>query len=127
MWKEKAVGVLREKRYKLTPQRLKLLEVIDELGPSHPSLSEVFKKIKEEFPTMSFSTLYSNVMALKELGLIEVFSVEGETRIEINTEPHVNLIENGEIVDLTDPEIIELIKEKLRKEVKLVNVLIKAR
>lgn len=76
---------------------------------------------------MSFSTLYSNVMALKELGLIEVFSVEGETRIEINTEPHVNLIENGEIVDLTDPEIIELIKEKLRKEVKLVNVLIKGR
>ncbi|ALV63694.1 hypothetical protein ADU37_CDS19950 [Thermococcus sp. 2319x1] len=35
------------------------------------------------------------------------------------------MIENGEIVDLTDPEIIELIKEKLRKEVKLVNVLIK--
>lgn len=127
MWKEKAVRVLRKRGYKLTPQRLKLLEVLEELGASHPSLSEVFKKINEELPTISFSTLYSNVVALKELGLIELFSVEGETRIEVNTEPHVNLIENGEIVDLTDPEIIELIKEKLGKEIKLVNVLIESR
>ncbi|AAL81318.1 transcriptional repressor [Pyrococcus furiosus DSM 3638] len=124
MWKEKAVRVLKEKGYKLTPQRLKMLEVIEELGPSHPSLNEVFKRLKEEFPTLSFSTLYSNVMTLKELGLIETLPINDETRIEINTKPHMNLIEDAKIVDIIDPEIIKIIEEKLKKKVKFVNVLV---
>ena len=124
MWKEKAVVKLRESNHKLTPQRLKLLEVLEELGPAHPSLTEVLAKIRRNFPTMSFSTLYSNVLTLKELGLLEIFSLEGETRIELNTEPHLNLISEGEVIDFNDPEIIEKIAEKTGRKVKLVNVIL---
>lgn len=124
MWKEKAFEVLREKGYKLTPQRLKLIEVLGEIGSEHPSLNTLLKRIREDFPTVSFSTLYSNLLTLKELGLVELFSVGGETRVEINTEPHINLIEDERIIDVNDPEIIEALKRKLGKEVKLVNVLV---
>ncbi|MDI3475392.1 MAG: Fur family transcriptional regulator, peroxide stress response regulator [Thermococcaceae archaeon] len=124
MWKEKAVKMLREKGYKMTPQRLKLIEVLNEIGSEHPSLNTLLERIREDFPTVSFSTLYSNLLTLKELGLVELFSVGGETRVEINTEPHINLIEDERIIDVNDPEIIEALKRKLGKEVKLVNVLV---
>ncbi|WP_258084165.1 Fur family transcriptional regulator [Thermococcus thermotolerans] len=124
MWKEKALKRLKERNYKLTPQRLKLVEILDRIGSKHPSLKEVLDEIREEFPTVSFSTLYSNVLTLKELGLLELFSLDGETRVELNTEPHINLISGGEVIDFNDPAIIERIKEKTGRRVKLVNVII---
>ena len=124
MWKEKAIERLKEKGYKLTPQRLKLVEILDRIGDEHPSLTDVLREIKAEFPTMSFSTLYSNVLTLKELGLLELFSLDGETRVELNTEPHINLISRGKVVDFNDPEIIERIRKKIGRDVKLVNVLV---
>ncbi len=80
MWKEEALRELRKNGYKLTPQRLKLVEMLDEKGAEHPSLGEMLIEIRKVFPTMSFSTLYSNVFILRELGLVELFSLEGETR-----------------------------------------------
>jgi len=124
MWKEKALKRLKENGYKLTPQRLKLVEILDRIGDEHPSLTDVLREIKAEVPTMSFSTLYSNVLTLKELGLLELFSLDGETRVELNTEPHINLISRGKVVDFNDPEIIERIRKKIGRDVKLVNVLV---
>ncbi|ASJ04759.1 Fur family transcriptional regulator [Thermococcus barossii] len=124
MWKEKAIRRLKESGYKLTPQRLKLVEILERMGDEHPSLKDVLGEIKVEFPTMSFSTLYSNVLTLKELGLLELFSLDGETRLELNTEPHINLISGGKVIDLNDPEIIERIRKKIGRNVKLVNVIL---
>ncbi|WP_461864384.1 transcriptional repressor [Thermococcus sp.] len=124
MWREKALEGLKKSGYKLTPQRLRLLEVLNELGKSHPSLTELLDRIRKEFPTMSFSTLYSNLMTLRELDLVELFSLEGETRIEINTEPHINIIEGNRIIDVNDPEIIDTIRRKTGRRIKLVNVLV---
>ena len=124
MWRKKTIEKLREKGYKLTPQRLKLVEVLAEVGETHPPLSELLEEIRKEFPTMSFSTLYSNVLTLRELGLVELFSLGGETRVEVNTEPHVNLIEGERIIDVDDPEIIDVLQRKTGRKVKLVNVLV---
>ncbi|WP_457754407.1 Fur family transcriptional regulator [Thermococcus sp.] len=124
MWKKNALKKLKEKGYKLTPQRLKLVEILDRIGSEHPSLKEILDEIREEFPTVSFSTLYSNVLTLKELGLLELFSLDGETRVELNTEPHINLISGGKVIDFNDSEIIERIREKTGRRVKLVNVIL---
>ena len=124
MWKEKALKKLRENGYKLTPQRLKLLDVLEETGKSHPSLNDLLEEVRKDFSTMSFSTLYSNLQTLRELGLVELFSLGGETRVELNTKPHINLISGEEIIDLSDPEIIEAIQRKTGKRVRLVNVLV---
>ncbi|WP_297068735.1 Fur family transcriptional regulator [Thermococcus sp.] len=124
MWRENAIKKLKEADYRLTPQRLKLLEVLGDIGEDHPSLSELLDEIRREFPTMGFSTLYSNLLTLRELGLVELFSFGGETRVEVNTRPHLNLIEGRRIIDLNDPGIIDAIRRKTGKKVKLVNVLV---
>ncbi|WP_297480319.1 Fur family transcriptional regulator [Thermococcus sp.] len=113
---------LRKKGYKITPQRLKLLQILEEIGKTHPSLGEVHEKLRKEFPTVSFSTLYSNVITLKELGLVELFFLDGETRIEVNTRPHINIIESERIIDINDVGIIETIERKTGKKVKFINV-----
>ena len=122
MWKEKAIETLRKKGYKITPQRLKLLQILEEIGKTHPSLGEVHEKLRKEFPTVSFSTLYSNVITLKELGLVELFFLDGETRIEVNTRPHINIIESERIIDINDVGIIETIERKTGRKVKFINV-----
>ncbi|BAD85247.1 iron(II) uptake regulation protein, frame shift [Thermococcus kodakarensis KOD1] len=49
MWKEKAVEMLRKKGYKMTPQRLKLIEVLNEIGSEHPSLNTFLRELERIF------------------------------------------------------------------------------
>ena len=120
-WAEEAIEAIKERGGKVTPQRLRIVRVIEELGPKHPSLKEVLERVREEFPTVSFSTLYNNVLALREAGLLHIFYHDGEARIEVNTEPHINIVSGEEITDITDPDIITAIEKKLGKKVLFVN------
>ncbi len=125
MWKEEAFRKLKEARYKLTPQRLKLVEIIEELGPKHPSLREVHEAVRSNFPTLSFSTLYSNVLVLRDLGLLDLLHLGSETRIEVNTKPHLNIIEGDKVRDLEDPGLLAEIEARVGKNVKFVNVILR--
>lgn len=120
-WAEKAIEAIKARGGRLTPQRLKILRVIEELGPKHPSLKDVLERAREEFPTVSFSTLYNNVLTLREAGLLRIFYHEGEARIEVNTSPHINLIEGEEVIDVNDPEIIAMLERRLGRRVLFVN------
>ncbi|MDI9646633.1 MAG: transcriptional repressor [Archaeoglobales archaeon] len=122
MWKNKAIEALKNANLKLTPQRLKLIEVIAEMGEKHPKLSEILEKVKEDFPTTSFSTLYTNVLTLKALGLIDIFAIGDETRVELNLKPHINVFD-GEIHDFCDEELIRRIEAKIGKKIKFVLVI----
>uniref|UniRef100_A0A7J3M5A2 Transcriptional repressor n=1 Tax=Archaeoglobus fulgidus TaxID=2234 RepID=A0A7J3M5A2_ARCFL len=117
MWKNKAIEVMRSANLKLTPQRLKLIELIADLGIKHPTLSEILEKMREEFPTTSFSTLYTNVLMLKALKLLDVFTIGDEMRIELNLKPHLNIFE-GEIRDFEDEELVKRIEERIGRKIK---------
>ncbi|MCS7119438.1 MAG: transcriptional repressor [Archaeoglobaceae archaeon] len=122
MWEKKAIETIKSVNLKLTPQRLILIEVLCEIGIKHPNLREVLEKVREYFPTMSFSTLYTNLMLFKGLGLIDLFTFGDETRIEMNMKPHFNVY-NGEIRDFCDNEIIKRIEEKVGRKVRFVIVI----
>nr|WP_240922750.1 transcriptional repressor [Thermococcus sp. Bubb.Bath] len=77
---------------------------MEEIGGEHPSMNRLLERIRRDFSTVSFSTLYSNLLTLKELGLVELFLIEEATRVEINTKPHVNLIRGKSVVDVEDPK-----------------------
>ncbi|ADC66285.1 ferric uptake regulator, Fur family [Ferroglobus placidus DSM 10642] len=125
-WKNFAIEKMRKANLKLTPQRLKLIEVIEKTRYKHPSLNEIYDEVKKEYPTTSFSTLYSNLLILKGLNLIEFFSFERETRLEVNVKPHINVVhaDTGEISDFVDEELIKNIERKMKKKVKMINVLV---
>ncbi len=115
-WSLRAAEKLRESGYKLTPQRLKILEILERDYKRHPSFKELLEAVKAEMPTVSASTLYSFLLTLEKLGLIRLFSWEGETRVEVDTKPHINVLKvhSNEIVDVYDPELAGVIEERLR-------------
>ncbi|MEM0331251.1 MAG: transcriptional repressor [Archaeoglobaceae archaeon] len=123
MWKQKAIEALKSANLKLTPQRLKLIEIIAEISNRHPTLAEILEKVREEFPTTSFSTLYTNILMLKALGLLEIFAIGDETRIELNLKPHINVFDR-EIRDFCDDELMRKIEEKIGMKVKIVLVFV---
>lgn len=61
-------SVLREKGYRLTPQRELILGAVEELG--HATPDEVLAHVQQRASTVNASTIYRTLEVLEELGLI---------------------------------------------------------
>lgn len=59
---------LRERGYRLTPQRELILAAVDELG--HATPDEVLAKVQKTASTVNASTVYRTLEVLEELGLV---------------------------------------------------------
>ena len=59
---------LREKGYRLTPQRELILAAVDELG--HATPDEVLAHVQRQASTVNASTVYRTLEVLEELGLV---------------------------------------------------------
>jgi Fur family transcriptional regulator, peroxide stress response regulator len=106
---------LREQKIKITPQRLELIKKLKELKNTHPSFNRIYKAITEIHPNVSRSTVHENLKLLVELGVIRSFHYKGQTRYEMNLEPHVNLAEfDGTIRDIKNYEINKHLQEIVR-------------
>lgn len=102
---------LRKSGLKATIQRFEILKVLLREG-KHLSLKEVHEKVGERLPTISLSTVYNTLRSLVEVGLLRELNVSGETRYDINVEPHVDLVwlDSGEIEDFNGIDVAALIK-----------------
>ena len=60
--------VLRNKGYRLTPQRELVLQAVDSLG--HATPDEVLAKVREYSAAVNISTVYRSLELLEELGLV---------------------------------------------------------
>jgi len=123
---EKMVEKLRSKGQRLTPQRLEIIKAIAKYEDKHPSLSDLMNDVKKVLPTVSFSTLYNTMMKFEEIGLVHLFSINGETRIETKIKPHINLIDrkSGKIEDIDDTKLLEMIKKKIKSNDIIVNIIV---
>ncbi len=110
------IDYLREKGLRLTPQRLELIRVLEEKGKYHPSFSEICESIWEKHKNVSQSTILKNLTTFEELGIIRAFSFRGETRYELNPQPHVNVItKNGKIMDVEDDELTRILGDLVER------------
>ena len=66
---EELLAALRERDYRLTPQRIELVRLIA-VSENHPSAAQLYVKIQEKFPTMSHATVYKTLTLLKELNQV---------------------------------------------------------
>lgn len=78
-----ALGKLRETGFKLTPQRLAILEVL-EGNHSHPSAQSIFQSVKARYPMISFATVYKTLKVLERVGEIQSLSI---TENKLNFDP----------------------------------------
>ena len=63
---QQMVEKLRAREFRVTPQRLAVLEVIA-ASEDHPSVEMIFGQVRARFPTTSLATVYKTVALLKDL------------------------------------------------------------
>ncbi len=97
------VAHLRQKRYKLTAQRLEIIRTLAS-ERSHPGAMDIFRLVRQRVPKVSISTVYYTLEMLKKEGLIgELEFYDRDNRYDVNVSNHINLIckECGKIEDFT--------------------------
>ena len=94
--------VLREKGYKVTPQRLAVYDVLAHTKV-HPSAEMIFNRLQPNYPTMSLATVYKTIEILKDLGLVQILNAgEDSFRYDADTSDHahVRCLECGRVDDI---------------------------
>lgn len=106
--------LLKEHGLKVTPQRLSLLELIDNYG--HIDIDTLFENIKVTFSTISLATLYKNVNSMIDKGLLSESKIIGmKTQYEIKKANHIHTI----CTSCNKIEDIFLNTNKIRNNLKL--------
>ncbi|MDY6030042.1 MAG: Fur family transcriptional regulator [Acidaminococcaceae bacterium] len=110
--KELAV-VLRKNGYKVTPQRLAVYEILSEKR-WHPTAEMIYERLKQNYPAMSFATVYKTVDILKKINVIQVLSTGDDSFLydaDISEHYHLQCDVCGTIYDIDMPqEIYDLTK-----------------
>ena len=114
---DEMIARLRERGHRLTPQRLAVLKVLA-ASEGHPSVEQIYERVKADFPTTSLATIYKTVTLLKEMGeVLELgFSTEGNRYDGNKPYPHPHLIclKCRNIVDLEVVALSELPRQVAR-------------
>ncbi|HKJ97273.1 MAG TPA: Fur family transcriptional regulator [Thermoplasmataceae archaeon] len=99
--KETYVENLRKSNFKITPQRLEVINFLEKGNYNHFTAEDVYSSVKESEPTITLATVYNILRALKESGNINSFEVNGKTWFETNVQFHGNLVCDscGKIID----------------------------
>lgn len=111
-------AVLRELGYRLTPQRLMILEAV-EGADSHISAEEIYSQVCAKYPHMNISTVYRTLELLKEAGLATESDL-GDGRVRYHTTAkgrHHHLVcqKCGAIIDMEASVTAQLWAEILQK------------
>lgn len=109
--------VLKDKGYKLTPQRRAILNSIIENNRNHLTVEELYEKVKKDCPEIGLATVYRTVQLLEEVGFIcKLDFDEGCSRYELVNENeehhHHHLICNicGKVIEVEGDLLGELEK-----------------
>ncbi|MEC9308166.1 MAG: Fur family transcriptional regulator [Chloroflexota bacterium] len=94
------VSLLKPLGLRLTPQRLAIAEVIIN-SADHPTVKNVFERVKEFFPYVTLATVYSTLTTLCEAGVVHELAFQRQSRYDANISPHANLvcISCGSVID----------------------------
>ena len=108
--------VLKDRGYRLTPQRELVLSAVDELG--HATPDQVLAKIHEQSKAVNVSTVYRTLELLEELGLVRHTHItdRAPTYHSKATPDHVHLVcrSCGRILE-AQPDEFEPISSALQR------------
>jgi Fur family peroxide stress response transcriptional regulator len=97
------VEKLRRDGHRITPQRLAILKLFAD-DERHPSVEQVFERVRQDYPTTSLATVYKTVLLLKGKGeILELGFAGSSSRYDLKRpgpHPHLICVECQRIVDL---------------------------
>ena len=96
------IDSLKKSNFKITPQRLTVIDYVRSHSPGHFTAEEIFNSIKSEEPTITLATVYNILKALQSSGTVKTFETGGSTWFETNTDFHGNFVCSncGKIYDI---------------------------
>ena len=90
--KRKLLASLKEKGYRLTSQRLEIINLLSK-ETTHPGAKDILKSVRKKAPQIGMSTVYYTLDTLKKEGLIrKIAFYDKENRYDVNISNHLNLI-----------------------------------
>jgi Fe2+/Zn2+ uptake regulation proteins len=107
--------VLRDKGYRLTPQRVEVINLVMEklAKKEHPTFNDILTEVKQKMPSISASTVYSILQLMEENGFVVSFEHEGRTYYDSVT-PHINVVcvNTNKVIDVEDEEIVGALRRR---------------
>jgi len=115
----KITGILRQRGFKLTPQRQAVLNAIAK-SHDHLTPAAIYDRVRQGHPGIGLVTIYRTLDILTELGLICKVHAEGNCRSYLMRRPsehHHHLICSGcgRVIDFTECDLSKL-EQKLSQE-----------
>jgi len=98
---DELISKLREKGYKVTPQRLAICELALS-SKDHPTADQIYQMVIKKYPTISLATVYQTLRLLTDIGLLRKLEFSGDgSRYDPNMAPHINIfcLNCGEVHD----------------------------
>jgi Fur family ferric uptake transcriptional regulator len=110
--KRKISSILRQRGYKLTPQRRAVLKIIME-SRNHLTPEAIYQRVKEEYPGIGLTTIYRTLNILSDSGFICEVHTAGSCRSYLVRRPlehHHHLIcsECNKVVEFTDCDLSDI-------------------
>ncbi|MGI5998850.1 MAG: Fur family transcriptional regulator [Lutispora sp.] len=103
--------ILKERGFKVTPQRLAVFNVLKNTK-EHPCAETIYNKLLPMYPTMSLATVYKSLEVFKSIGIIQELDLgEGSSRYDANTKqhPHIHCLSCGRVEDVDNDMIYDLL------------------
>ena len=110
-------ATLREKGYRLTPQRELILNAVDTLG--HATPDDVLHEVRKHSDAVNVSTVYRTLEVLEELGLVRHahLSDRAPTYHSVTEHEHFHLVcRNCHKVISVDPDVLKPLLSRLKAD-----------
>jgi len=109
---------LQERGSRLTSHRLALLRLLA-VSEGHPNASQLYEKLRVQFPTVSLATIYKTLVLLKEEGEVLEIDLHDDSHYDgAKPYPHPHLICNrcGGIIDGDEAQSFSKFNEEIEEK-----------
>jgi len=112
---------LRQKEYKLTPQRRITLDVLMENQSEHLSTEDIYQLVKEKYPDVGLATIYRTLQLFDEFNIIKKLNFgDGCYRYELSEDKkhqhhHLICMKCEKVYEFED-DLLDKLEDKIRKE-----------
>ena len=107
--------IIRKAGLRATPQRKMVYAIMTEL--CHSPIDEIIARVQQQNPEITVSTVYRILDSFCEAGLLsKIKHPNGKFFFDISPKEHHHVFTDNEVIDFIDPELTEMIKERLKSE-----------